>query len=162
MDFPQFHAMTQAEKQKEVMKLYEQAFKFLCESARPLRATVKQICTAKLDSRSRDLLDACFPDFRGQQEVSDWFAGGGVEWEITSTGTKPTTKGRLRRFAGDNSLEGGRYYSVCRDDNGNDGGPPLLSQPTVPSPSPEDTPGPPPPPSCAGCPGHALPHDALL
>jgi hypothetical protein len=122
MDFVQFNALTPGERQKKVQSSLIGAFSFLAKSARPFRATVKQIHTEKLEARSRDLLNACFPDFLGQQEVADWYARGGIAEEITSTGTHPTTSGRLRRFAGDNSLPGGRYYSVCRDNRGNDGG----------------------------------------
>jgi hypothetical protein len=76
MDFVQFNALTPAEKQSKVQAALVGAFSFLAKSARPFRATVKQINTEKLESRSRDLLNACFPDFLGQQEVADWYARG--------------------------------------------------------------------------------------
>lgn len=122
LGFAEFNGMTLAERERVVVETLVGSFAFLTNSARPLRATLKQVSTAQLDLRSRDVLDACFPGFRGQQEMADWLARGGITDEITSTGTVPSAAGRLRRFAGDASLPGGRYFSVCRDTLGNDGG----------------------------------------
>lgn len=87
-----------------------------------LRGSVKQIKTERLDSHSRELIDGCFPEFLGQQKVATWLKSAGVSFSVTSKGTFPSSNGRLRRFAGDHSLPGGRYFSVCNDQSGADGG----------------------------------------
>ena len=87
-----------------------------------LRAVIKQLKTIDLDERSIGLLDACFPEFRGSQQVSQWLAEGGIEMQMTSKGAIPATSGRMRRYAGDASLPGGRYFALCNNDSGWDGG----------------------------------------
>jgi hypothetical protein len=114
--------MTQAERVNKVQESLIGVAEFILKSRHPFRGVVKQLCTEKLDARSRSLLEVCFPNFQGLQEVADYFVQGGILDEITSTGTHPMASGRQRRFAGDNSLLGGRYYSVCQGDRGNDGG----------------------------------------
>lgn len=87
-----------------------------------LRGWIKQIKTERLDDHSRELIDGCFPEFLGQGQVSSWLKAADVSFSVTSKGTFPTNHGRLRRFAGDQTLPGGRYFSVCSDEAGADGG----------------------------------------
>jgi len=83
---------------------------------------LKQIKTERLDGHSRELIDCCFLEFLGQGQVSSWLKAPDVSFSVTSKGTFPTSHGRLRRFAGDHTLPGGRYFSVCNDESGADGG----------------------------------------
>lgn len=85
-------------------------------------AVLKQLNTSRLDDHSRKLLDDCFPEFTGSQKVADWLKKSGITLQVTSKGTIPSTSGRMRRYAGDSSLPGGRYFAVCHDTSGDDGG----------------------------------------
>jgi hypothetical protein len=88
----------------------------------PFGGWIKQLSVDQLDERSRKVLDECFPEFAGFQRVAQFYRSGGIELELTPKGTTRTDTGRLRRYAGDETLSGGRYYSVCSDASGDDGG----------------------------------------
>ncbi len=83
---------------------------------------IKQLNTSKLDADSRTLLDLCFPKFMGSQRVAESMTGSGLHTQMTSKGAIPASSGRMRRYAGDSTLPGGRYYSVCQEASGRDGG----------------------------------------
>ncbi|MDP9078864.1 MAG: hypothetical protein M3O71_15655 [Bacteroidota bacterium] len=83
---------------------------------------VKQLNTSLIDKSSCELIDDCFPNFTNLKKVSDWINQGGLNYISTSKGTVPSGSGRMRRYSGGNTLPRGRYYSVCFDSSGNDGG----------------------------------------
>lgn len=87
-----------------------------------LRGYVKQIKVSNLDNRTRKLIDECFPHFSGNQEIADSLSKGGFKIGMYSKGSHPVASGRMRRFAGGANLSGGRYYSLCGDSSGYDGG----------------------------------------
>jgi hypothetical protein len=98
--------------------------------ATTLRAYLKQVNVPLLDQRLRQAVDDCFPLF-ASDPAANWTAffeehgrhGEPVQpLSITAAGMYDNTQGRHRRYAGGRDLSGGRYYSVCRDDTGNDGG----------------------------------------
>jgi hypothetical protein len=87
-----------------------------------LRGWVKQIKTERLDDHSRELIEGCFPEFLNQQKISNWLASADVSLSLGAKETFTTGHGRLRRFAGDQTLPGGRYFALCNDKSGTDGG----------------------------------------
>ncbi len=109
---------------EHIKELTTQAFLIgdLAQQCGPATFWVKQLKVDKIDERSRKLLAQCFPGFDGMAAVSKFYKQSGVRFEVTSKGTLRTETGRLRRYAGNKELPGGRYYSVCKDSSGNDDG----------------------------------------
>jgi len=98
--------------------------------ATTLRAYLKQVNVPLLDQRLRQAVDECFPLFASDPaaNLKDFLEKQGGRGEdvqplsITAAGMYDNTQGRHRRYAGGRDLPGGRYFSVCRDETGNDGG----------------------------------------
>ncbi|MBP6810928.1 MAG: hypothetical protein KA138_05395 [Saprospiraceae bacterium] len=107
-----------------IKQLMAQAFEIgsLAYQTGPVKCWLKQIRVDQLDKRSRLILAECFPDFDGQFAVSEFYQSSGYEFEYSKYRTLRTKTGRLRRYAGDETLPGGRYHSICQDASGNDGG----------------------------------------
>jgi hypothetical protein len=92
--------------------------------ATTLRACLKQVSVDALDELSRSALEACFPRFaiRSTDFLENLTQLPNVKFAIMSNGTYELGEGRYRRYAGRRDLPGSRYYSVCCDESGNDGG----------------------------------------
>jgi len=97
--------------------------------ASTLRAYLKQIDVACLEQELRSELARCFPYFdhepgrsMDQLAASLGLSGHNVRWLIMANGVYDTREGRYRRYAGGRDLPPARYYAVCEDESGNDGG----------------------------------------
>lgn len=107
--------------------------------ATTLRAFLKQIDVPGLDKHTKKVLETCFPRFiqhpgqlansaaqRARKQLNlprvPFRKRRNVKWLITGSGVYDTRQGRYRRYAGSRDLPGARYYSVCEDESGNDGG----------------------------------------
>jgi len=71
------------------------------------------------DQHFRKIFGKCFPEFENQVDA---FRQLEVKTVVTSTGIFDVQEGRRRRFAGGADLPVSRYYSVCSDSTGDDGG----------------------------------------
>jgi len=112
------------ERVKAIAELLEFAFALpaVADNIGPLRAWTKQLRVDGIDTKSRETLSACFPAFEGLQRRSKSLSDHGMKVDVTSRGTQRVATGRHRRYAGDETLPGGCYYSVCNDSSGNDDG----------------------------------------
>jgi hypothetical protein len=86
------------------------------------RGIVKQLAAKGLTDVQRQFLDECFPEFRRLDQAAPALTRFGATRVIRGTEGFPTTEGRLRRFSGGRSLGSGRYWTVCHDESGQDGG----------------------------------------
>ena len=107
-----------------IKQLMEFAFALpvVADDIGPLRAWTKQLRVDTLDTKSRETLDACFPAFEGLRRTAKSQADSGIKVDRTSRGAYRVATGRHRRYAGDETLPGGCYYSICNDSSGNDDG----------------------------------------
>jgi hypothetical protein len=84
---------------------------------------LKQLAFVDLKEDDRTFIDVCFPEFarlgRANEPLKQSF---GIKYRMSRTNTVPIDFGRLRRFSGGPSLGRGRYWSVCHDETGQDGG----------------------------------------
>ena len=92
-------------------------------SAPPLvseNLVIKQLDSSSNSENEIAALDLAFPVFR--QLDNEFFFPGGWQPVLTDIGGKVlfVGRGRERRYAGDKSLDRGRYWSVCNDYNGFD------------------------------------------
>jgi hypothetical protein len=89
-----------------------------------LRCWLKQVQASQISQfdgqRAQKIFDLCFPEFQSQSRIFDFLESARV-MVTTSKGSLPTG-GRIRRFAGDRTLPGGRYHAVCSNQSGDDGG----------------------------------------
>lgn len=97
-----------------------------------LHAHLKQIDIPALEARTRQAIEECFPQFASDPS-RDWHKslrahGANVQPDnpvntaFTAGGYYDLTQGRFRRYAGGKDLPGARYFALCRDASGNDGG----------------------------------------
>lgn len=81
--------------------------------------TLKQMQPSELDENEAYALDYLFPLFRTLGEKFTWDA-----WAPVHTGMNGKVfyvgRGRERRYAGDKTLDRGRYFAVCNDSSGDD------------------------------------------
>jgi hypothetical protein len=69
---------------------------------------LKQLDTSALS----DLFDLFFPEFRTLHEASSYWAKGGIRLMVSARSTNFISRGRERRFAGDETLKRQRYYCI--------------------------------------------------
>ena len=101
---------------REVQEAVAEAFKVapIATLCGPTRLWLKQLKVDRLNAYLKSRLNACFPQFMSLQSLSDKLAAAGMKIEVSQYCSYVTSTGRLRRYAGDSSLSGGRYYSLCR------------------------------------------------
>lgn len=87
---------------------------------------LKQIVPGDLDAVGLAAMDACFTGFTEPVDPDGDYARRGRELAASRFGSIGASHisdlSAPRRFAGDPSLGRGRYFAVCRDARGNDGG----------------------------------------
>ncbi len=83
---------------------------------------IKKIDSAQIGEEGRHWLNICFPEFLFEEDRLASLREAYIRFEYTKHQTIPVQWGRMRRYAGSPSLGIGRYYSVCYDNNGADGG----------------------------------------
>ena len=86
------------------------------------RGYLKQIDTNRLDQRTREYLTKCFPEFQDLDRAAHWTQNAGVGVAMGSTHATRRSRGRARRYSGGADLPGGRYFAICNNDSGYDGG----------------------------------------
>jgi hypothetical protein len=72
------------------------------------RGTLRQIDT----TASGKIFDFYFPMFASLQEQSEWMKKSEIGWVYSASSTEMAGRGRERRFAGDETLDRGRYYAL--------------------------------------------------
>ena len=97
-----------------------------------LHAHLKQIDIPALEARTRQAIEECFPQFASDpsREWDKSLRAHGANAQpdtpiseaFTAGGYYDLTQGRFRRYAGGKDLPGARYFALCRDASGNDGG----------------------------------------
>ena len=74
---------------------------------------LKQLRLDMLEERTKTFLNLVFPGFLQLLGVAN---------PIILTPLQDFSEGRFRRYSGDVEFSRGRYYTVCRNSNGDDGG----------------------------------------
>src|SRR5438270_7463862 len=91
-----------------------------------VRLTLKQITPADLAAEGASAMRACFTGFTELLSPDDEYVKKGRELTFRRFGNigdqMQSDLSSARRFAGDRSLARGRYFTVCKDVNGNDDG----------------------------------------
>jgi hypothetical protein len=91
--------------------------------ATTVELSLKQLAVPSMTREQRLVLDYCFPNFASLSAVAKHVVD---SWKatriVTSKGIYDPTVGRARRYAGGADLPQGRYFSLCRDASGDDGG----------------------------------------
>jgi len=91
-----------------------------------VRLVLKQITPDDLAEEGKAAMDACFTGFTEPLSSDDDYVRQGQELAARRFGTAgvpiESDLSTARRFAGDRSLSRGRYFTLCEDSSGNDGG----------------------------------------
>ena len=90
---------------------------------RPVCIILKQLDASALNEFGRNFVDQCFRGFLTPRTEDDPDVVEQSQFFKQFTGIAPSFDStRARRFAGDLSLDRGRYYTLCHSDSGDDSG----------------------------------------